>query len=475
MLAGAGRLDALSPGARLRRVYCLGYCDRSPAVLLPDGRVAAGESAWALARAGTPPSSPPGPPSIRCRSREAIVTQRIARGDFSELGRARSAGVYEALAGALGRPREEILATVERSGERGRGGAGFPTGTKWRRCAEAPGEEKVVIANGDEGDPGSFIDRVLLEQDPHSVLEGLALCAVAVGAREGIVYVRSEYPEARERVERAVREARAAGILGPSLLGSSLSLEVRVVSGMGSYVCGEETAMLNALEGRRGEVRPRPPYPAAEGLRRRPTVVNNVETLVNVPWIVARGADAYGALGTPESRGTKALCLSRGFARPGIVEVEFGIALRDVVEEEAGGGAGGRKLEAVLLGGPMGSVVLPREWDVPVCYGAMADRGIVLGHGGLVAVEEGVDPARLVEHWLEFMAEESCGKCVPCRLGSRRALELARGDLAAARERLDGLLDVVASTSLCAFGQLMPGPVRTLLRGFGDRSGGGSS
>jgi NADH:ubiquinone oxidoreductase subunit F (NADH-binding) len=405
---------------------------------------------------------------IRCVARTPIVTARIGAGDHSAITRAQAAGVYGALGMALARPAGTVLAAVERSGEQGRGGAGFPTGRKWRLCAEARGTPKYVIANGDEGDPGSFIDRVLLEDDPHAVIEGLMLCAYAVGAHEGVIYIRSEYPKAQQRVQQAVIEARAAGLLGESILGTPFSFDARVVSGHGSYVCGEETALLNAIEGRRGEVRVRPPYPAAHGLHGRPTVVNNIETLVNIPWIVRHGAEAYRAFGMAASPGTKVFCLNHGFARPGIVEAEFGITLREIVERHAGGARDGTRLAAVVLGGPMGSVLRPSEWDVTLDFPRMAERGVQLGHGGLVAIPEGAGPGALLVHWLQFMAEESCGKCVPCRDGSRRALRLAR-DLTSGRtgqdrrEELARLLDTIEATSLCGFGQGIPAPVRSLL------------
>ena len=435
-LAGAGAL----PG---RRVYCLGFCDRAPAALLPDGRVALGCRAPAdLERA----TAQPPPPAVRVAAREAVVLARLRHGDHSELGAARRAGVWEAWQRAHTRPAAELLDTIERSGEQGRGGAGFPTGRKWRACAAAAGAARVAIANGDEGDPGSFVDRALMEHDPHALLEGLALCAHAVGAPEAIVFVRAEYPRAAQVLERAAAQARAAGLLD--------SLRVRIVRGKGSYVCGEETALLNAIEGRRGEVRLRPPYPAEHGLFGRPTVVNNVETLVNVPWIVARGAQAYRALGTPESPGTKVICLDHGFARPGLIEVEFGTPLRHVIETLGGGGADGLPLRAVVFGGPMGSVLGPERWDERVAYGP----GSRMGHAGLVAVSAGADLAALVRHWLEFMALESCGKCAPCALGSKRALALA-----AEPARLRELLGLIADASLCGFGQLLPGPVLELL------------
>jgi NADH-quinone oxidoreductase subunit F len=450
LMAGCGERDS---GAADRTAYCVGYCDRSPVVLRADGSVAVSASVAPLAPL----------PEIRTLSRRAIVSERIARGDHHELARARAAGVWETLETAVRGEPATLLRALEASGERGRGGAGFPTGAKWRHAASAPGPEKYVIANGDEGDPGSFIDRVLLESDPHAVLEGLALCAFAIGARHGIVYVRSEYPRAAERVERAIAEARGAGLLGVSVAGSDFALDVRVVRGEGSYVCGEETALIAALEGRRGEVRVRPPYPTSQGLFGAPTVVNNAETLVNAPWIVRNGPAEYRALGTEASRGTKAISLSAGFARPGIVEVEFGVSLRELIEGAAGGARAGEALAAVALGGPMGSILLPDEWDVQVCYEALGARQIDLGHGGLVALPVGTDFRALARDWLAFMADESCGKCVPCRVGSRRAHALVAARTRESDAALLPLLDLVSAASLCAFGQSIPGPVRTIL------------
>ncbi|MBM4221672.1 MAG: hypothetical protein FJ170_06980, partial [Gammaproteobacteria bacterium] len=333
----------------------------------------------------------------------------------------------------------------------------------WRLAAEAAGEERHVVANGDEGDPGSFIDRVLLEQDPHAILEGMALCGFAIGARQGVVYIRSEYPAAQAAMESAIAQARGAGLLGKGICGSGFSFEVRVVTGHGSYVCGEETALINAVEGRRGEVRVRPPYPAVQGLHGQPTVVNNIETLVNIPWIIERGAAAFRKLGTPDSPGTKAFCLNRGFARPGIVEAEFGLSLRELVEAHGGGGRDGQPLAGIVLGGPMGSVLLPDEWDVRLSYLELAGRGIQSGHGGVVALPSGTDWRRLMIHFLEFMVAESCGKCVPCRLGSAEALALARqADTGEAHAKLRALLDLIATTSLCGFGQSLPVPVERL-------------
>lgn len=469
-LAGAGELhERMAREAPCRTVFCLGYCDRSPALLRPDDGMVV-ECRESTIDAILAVESAPPPPSVRSAVAEPIVMRNVIRGDFSNIEKARDAGVYGALEGALRGEPGVLLETLTRSGHRGRGGAGFPAAAKWRACREAAGELKYVVANGDEGDPGSFIDRLLMELDPHSVLEGMALSAFAVGAREGVVFIRSEYPEAIRRMTQAVADAREAGVLGPSVLGSDFAFDVRVFPGKGSYVCGEETAMLNAIEGRRGEVRLRPPYPVQSGLWGRPTVVNNVETLVNVPWIVERGAEAYALLGTNACSGTKAICLNHGFERPGVVEVEFGTSLREVIEREGGGGRGGAEIEAVLLGGPMGSVVEPERWDAPICYSAMAERGLVLGHGGLVAVHAGTDWQGLLRHWLRFMAHESCGKCAPCRIGSKRALELANEPTkgGAGWRELERWLDVIADTSLCAFGQLMPRPMRQIVERFGD-------
>ena len=462
-LAGAGRLTQdLSEHTSCRTVYCVGHCDRSPAILAGD-RVALpdpdGNPATTLAAARAASGNLP-PTRVRSMSPTPIVTRRLGRGGFAELDKAREDGAYRALQSALDGDPEDVLRSVIASGERGRGGAGFSTGHKWRAAAAASGPLKYVIANGDEGDPGSFVDRVLMEEDPHGLIEGLALCALAIGATEGIVFVRSEYPAAHAVVERAIARAREAGILGPRMMGRGPAFDVTVFIGMGSYVCGEETALLNTIEGFRGEVRPRPPYPVESGLFGHPTVVNNVETLVNVPWIVEHGGEAYRALGTEASPGTKAMCLNAGFARPGIVEVELGTPLRAVLDEA--GGADG--LLAVLLGGPMGSVVRPRDWDVPIAHDEMSDRGVELGHGGVVAVPGDADLGALLGHWLTFMADESCGKCVPCRVGSGRLRDMARdGRRSRDSAGFDRLLHVVEQGSLCAFGQRMPVPIRELV------------
>ncbi len=453
-------------GMTTARIDCFGLCDCSPVVRTIDGKLFSGAAALALPARPEAVGAAAGAPQIRCLARRPVVTERILHGPHHDLGVARQAGVYAALQSALQLGPEAVLAMVERSGEQGRGGAGYPTAAKWRACAAAGGSRRYVVANGDEGDPGSFIDRVLLEDDPHAVLEGLALCALAVGAGEGVVFIRAEYPRAQARMKAAIAEARAAGILGPSVPGYRFGFDVRVVGGHGSYVCGEETALLNAIEGRRGEVRVRPPYPAQSGLDGCPTVVNNIETLVNVPWIVREGPDAYRELGLPGAPGTKAFCLARGFARPGIIEAEFGIGLRELIEVHAGGGRGGRPLAAVALGGPMGSILAATEWDVRIDPAVLRERDLRLGHAGLVPIPESADLRAVLLNWAQFMAIESCGKCVPCGLGSRRVVELAgrigQEDRDDGHQELLQLLATIEATSLCGFGQGIPQPLRKL-------------
>lgn len=473
MNGAAAITAALKERGGCETVYCLGFCDHAPAILLPEGVTLCGEQARSWPQAALTAISET--VDIRAVSRHAVVTERLALGDFSDLSRARQAGVYHALISALHSTPAAVLAEVESSGQQGRGGAGFPTGRKWRSCAQARGPTRYVVANGDEGDPGSFIDRLLLENDPHAVLEGLMLCGYATGSSEGVIYIRAEYPRARAQMSQAIAEAREAGLLGSSVLGYPFSFDARVVSGEGSYVCGEETALLNAIEGRRGEVRIRPPYPTEIGLHGRPTIVNNIETLVNIPWIIRKGANAYRRLGTRTSPGTKAFCFNNGFARPGVVEAEFGINLRELVEVHAGGSKHGEALAAVVIGGPMGNVLPPSRWDITIDYDELHRHDISLGHGGLVAIPASADLRAVLRSWARFMADESCGRCAPCSLGSRRALDLIEQwcDLPAPdREVAVGikrLLQTIAATSLCGFGQGIPRPMISLLEMMVDQ------
>jgi NADH-quinone oxidoreductase subunit F len=364
---------------------------------------------------------------------------------------------------ASGAP-QDILGQVESARLRGRGGAGFSAAAKWRAALEHPAP-RVVVANGDEGDPGSYADRLLMEQDPHRVLEGLALACFAVGAVTGIVFVRSEYPRAAARLREALLEAYTAGYLGPDARAKGFSLEIQVVEGAGSYVSGEETALLNGLEGLRGVVRPRPPFPTGSGLHGRPTVVNNVETLSALPWIVQHGGAAYAALGTTDEAGTVLVCLSERFRRPGAYEVEIGTPLRRIVEELGGGLRDGATLRSLQIGGPLGGFVGPDDLDVPLSNAALSSRNAALGHAGIVAFDDRLSGVEVLRNLWDFAAAESCGQCSPCRVGTWRGRALSeRPDDPDIRRERGEVLRTMATGSLCAFGRRVPAAVRSLAR-----------
>lgn len=384
---------------------------------------------------------------------------------------------YEAHGGLAGLRRAlaidpaEIVDALSESGLRGRGGAGFPTGTKWRTVLATAADEKYVCCNADEGDSGTFADRMLMEGDPFLLVEAMTIAGLAVGAAKGFVYVRSEYPDAVATLGAALDAARTAGWLGPSVLGSGRAFDIEVRVGAGSYICGEETAMLESLEGRRGMVRAKPPLPAIAGLFGKPTLINNVLTLAAVPRILAEGPGAYRDLGFGRSRGTQIFQLAGNVARGGIVEVPFGITLGELVEGFGGGAATGRPVRAVQVGGPLGAY-LPRErFDLPLDYEAFADAGAMVGHGGVVVFDDTVDMARQARFAMEFCAEESCGKCTPCRVGAVRGVEVidrivAGDDPGGDLELLEDLCEVMTDGSLCAMGGLTPMPVRAALAHF---------
>ncbi|MED5346226.1 MAG: NADH-ubiquinone oxidoreductase-F iron-sulfur binding region domain-containing protein, partial [Actinomycetota bacterium] len=386
------------------------------------------------------------------------------------------------LRAALAMSASDVVDSVIDSGLRGRGGAGFPAGIKWRTVAETPasphrGEpatapaHKYICVNADEGDSGTYADRMVMEGDPFLLLEGMAIAAHAVGADRGIVYVRSEYPDAISVMTQAVDIARANGWLGEGILGSIVSFDVEIRVGAGSYVCGEETAMLESIEGRRGMVRTKPPLPAIEGLFGTPTVINNVLTVASVPLILARGSSAYAALGTDASHGTQVFQLSGNVARGGIVESAFGISAHELVYDFGGGTLSGRPVRAVQIGGPLGAYLPSDRLDVPMGYETLAESGGMLGHGGLVVFDETVDMAAQARFAMEFCAEESCGKCTPCRIGSVRGVEVIdriRGgeDAAFHEDVLRDLCEVMTDGSLCAMGGLTPMPVLSALDNF---------
>jgi NADH:ubiquinone oxidoreductase subunit F (NADH-binding)/NADH:ubiquinone oxidoreductase subunit E len=457
---------ALEDRASSRRVYCLGYCFGGPAALDGDDPMAGPDLVQQLQGAAEP-HDPDIPYAVACD--EPVVLARITGAGPEPWSTWREA--------VAGRSAGRVLDELKRSRLRGRGGAGFPAAVKWTTAAEAPSDGgRYIVANGDEGDPGSFADRLLMERDANGVLEGMALAGMAIGASRGFVYVRSEYPRARDVLRRAIEDARRSGDLGANVHGSGVDFDVEVFEGAGSYVAGEETSLIHSMEGLRGGAAPRPPFPAVLGLFGRPTVVNNVETMATVPWIVANGGDRYAALGIDRSRGTKLVCLNERFARPGVYEVEFGMSLRRICDQLGGGLRDGRELRALQVGGPLGGFLGPEELDVPLSFEDLGAAGVDLGHGSLVAFDERTSPAQILVHTWKFIADESCGTCFPCRIGSRRGLEIAERIAAgsAGDDDLglqDELLDAMGRGSLCGFGQGAPVPVRGLMRIFPELGG----
>ncbi|MDR0248463.1 MAG: NADH-quinone oxidoreductase subunit NuoF [Oscillospiraceae bacterium] len=381
---------------------------------------------------------------------------------------------YEALAGALsGRSPADIISTVLNSGLRGRGGAGFPTGRKWQFAKDAPGDEKYIVCNADEGDPGAFMDRSVLEGDPHSVLEAMALAGYAVGSSQGYIYVRAEYPTAVARLNTAIAQAKELRLLGQSIMGSSFSFDLEIRLGAGAFVCGEETALLTSIEGNRGEPRPRPPFPAVKGLFGKPTLLNNVETYANIPWLLTKGADALNSVGTATSKGTKVFALGGKITGTGLVEVPMGTTLREVIEVIGGGCPGGKRFKAAQTGGPSGGCIPASHIDTPIDYESLSAIGSMMGSGGLIVMDEDNCMVDIAKYFLDFTVDESCGKCSPCRIGTKRLYQLlekithGRGterDL----ELLEELCGHLQQNSLCALGQTAPNPVLSTLRHFRD-------
>ncbi|MGW1720370.1 formate dehydrogenase beta subunit [Streptomyces sp. NPDC002156] len=382
-------------------------------------------------------------------------------------------GGLAGLRAALDMAPADVVAEVTESGLRGRGGAGFPAGIKWKTVLDCADELKFVCCNADEGDSGTFADRMVMEGDPFLLIEGMTIAAHAVGASEGYVYIRSEYPDAIATMREAIELAREQGWLGKDILGSALDFDLHVRVGAGAYICGEETSMLESLEGKRGMVRAKPPIPAIEGLFGKPTVVNNVLTLTTVPVVLADGAKAYQDLGVGRSRGTQVFQLGGNIARGGIVETAFGITLRELIEDYGGGTHTGRPIRTVQVGGPLGAYLPESLFDLPMDYEAFAEAGAMLGHGGIVVFDDSVDMAAQARFAMEFCAEESCGKCTPCRVGSVRGVEVIDKIVAGTHQDenlalLEDLCDLMTDGSLCAMGGLTPMPVRSALTHFPD-------
>jgi NADH-quinone oxidoreductase subunit F len=368
---------------------------------------------------------------------------------------------------------QEVITEVTNSGLRGRGGAGFPTGIKWGFARKSPDRQKYIICNADEGDPGAFMDRSVLESDPHSVIEGMLIAGYAVGASEGYIYVRAEYPLAIQRLEVALAQARQAGFIGDSILGYDFDFDIKIRQGAGAFVCGEETALIMSIEGRRGMPRFRPPFPAQSGLWGKPTTINNVETLANVPWIIRHGAETYSNYGTEKSKGTKVFALAGKVARGGLIEVPMGITLREIVFDIGGGTSTGLEFKAIQIGGPSGGVIPASLADTPVDYESVTSTGAIMGSGGLIVMDESSCMIDIAKFFLNFTQAESCGKCTFCRIGTLRMLEVLQritegngkeGDI----ELLEELARNVKRASLCGLGQTAPNPVLTTIKYFRD-------
>jgi bidirectional [NiFe] hydrogenase diaphorase subunit len=496
MSAGAGRARAaieesvtaagLEHDVQVVPTGCMGLCSRGPLVrMAPRGteptlyeRVDA-TTASALVEnhvvAGAPVAGNVLDESIPFFTRQVrVVLANAGRIDPDRIEDYVATGGYRALEKAVQTMSPaEVVEAVEASGLRGRGGGGYPTGKKWAMLHESVADEKYVIANGDEGDPGAFMDRTIMEDDPHRLIEGLALAAYATGARRGYLYVRAEYPVAVQRLEQAIRVARRHRLLGRNILDSGFDLELEVRIGAGAFVCGEETALIASIEGKRGNPATRPPYPTERGLWGRPSMINNVETLANVPAIVMNGPEWFASLGTRSSTGTKVFALAGDLTNTGLIEVPMGITLREIVEEMGDGVPGGKAFKAAQTGGPSGGCIPVRFLDTPVDYESLRDLGSIMGSGGLVVMDEDVRMPEVARFFMEFCMDESCGKCVPCRAGTvqmHRLLDrICRGE--GRRTDLDnlrGLCDMVRMTSLCGLGQTAPNPVISTLRYFED-------
>ncbi len=390
------------------------------------------------------------------------IKEYIARGGYSSLEKA----VYEMTP-------EQVIDEVKRSGLRGRGGGGFPTGLKWEFCRRSPGDLKYLICNADEGDPGAFMDRSVLEGDPHTLIEGMAIAAYAIGCREGYIYCRAEYPLAIKRLKIAIAQAEELGLLGENILGSDFTFNLHIKEGAGAFVCGEETALMASIEGKRGMPRVRPPFPAQSGLWGKPSNINNVETYANVPVIIGKGADWFASMGTEKSKGTKVFALTGKVNNTGLVEVPMGITIREIIFDIGGGIVGGKKFKGVQIGGPSGGCIPASLMDTPVDYESLIQAGAMMGSGGLVVMDETTCMVDLARFFLNFTQAESCGKCTPCREGTKRMLEIltriCNGEgVPEDIETLERLGRVIKSTALCGLGNTAPNPVLSTLRYFRD-------
>jgi bidirectional [NiFe] hydrogenase diaphorase subunit len=468
-------------GAVVRGVGCMGPCAEGPLVRVEPGGllyrgVAPADAADIAASLGGPPvarlAAPADDPFFRRQVH--VVLENSGRIDPESAEDYVAARGYEALLAAVTEMTPaEVIEQISTSGLRGRGGAGFPTGLKWSTVAKSVGPRKYVICNGDEGDPGAFMDRSVMESDPHRVIEGMAIGAYAVGASQGYIYVRAEYPLAVKRLQTAIKQAQKLGLLGAGIADSDFSFNVEVRLGAGAFVCGEETALIASIEGKRGQPRPRPPFPAESGLWGCPTLINNVETFANIPPILRNGGAWFASIGTEKSKGTKVFALAGRIANTGLIEVPMGITLREIIFDIGGGIPDGRRFKAVQTGGPSGGCIPEQFLDMPVDYESLATVGSIMGSGGMIVMDETSCMVDVAKYFMEFCRSESCGKCVPCRVGTAQIHDLLCRicDSEAAMEDLallERLCGTVRTTSLCGLGQSAPNPVLTTLRYFRD-------
>lgn len=459
-------------------VGCMGFCGKGPLVEVePQGlqyEVVKPEEAASIIAGlnGREVQAAVGDRTHPFFSRQTlIVREHSGKIDPEKIGEYLAVGGYQALHQAIYEMTpEEVVAEITKSGLRGRGGAGYPTGLKWATMAKMPPGQKYVICNADEGDPGAFMDRSVLESDPHRVLEGMAIAGYAVGANQGYIYVRAEYPLAITRLQKAIQQAKRQGILGSQIFGSAITFNIEIRVGAGAFVCGEETALIASIDGRRGTPRPRPPYPAVSGLWGKPTLINNVETYANIAPIVKNGADWFGSIGTEKSKGTKIFSLTGKIQNTGLIEVPMGISLREIVEE-MGGGVPNGEVKAVQTGGPSGGCIPANFLDTPVDYESLKELGSMMGSGGMVVMDQETSMVQVAQFYMDFCREESCGKCIPCRAGTVEMHKLLtklikKQATSADLEKLKQLCQMVAATSLCGLGQTAPNPVMSTLHYF---------
>ncbi|MBP1587751.1 MAG: SLBB domain-containing protein [Clostridia bacterium] len=484
--AGSGEPAGALAGAELSITGCIGMCYLEPIVdIVKDGVkavfVRTDEKFAEILAAEGPDSSKllpyrmPGEDAERLGKQTRIALRNCGIINPESIDDYVGSGGYQAIRRILteGLTQDEVIEIIKVSGLAGRGGAGFPTWFKWNAAKSSPGDEKYLICNADEGDPGAFMDRAVIESDPHSLIEGMLVGSYAIGAREAVVYVRAEYPLAIERLTLAIRQAEERGFLGEHIMGTDFSCKMRIKAGAGAFVCGEETALIESLQGQRGMPRLKPPFPAQSGYWYKPSNINNVETFANVAWIINHGGEAFAAMGTEQSKGTKVFALTGKIQKGGLVEIPMGMTLRDVIFDIGGGIKDGRKFKAVQMGGPSGGCIPEDLLDTVIDYKKLSATGAIMGSGGMVVMDETTCMVDMARFFLDFTARESCGKCVPCRIGTKRMLEILtrivngegqEGDI----DLLYELCSSVKDGALCGLGQTAPNPVLTTLKYFRD-------